>query len=59
MALDVINGLLDSSDLFRFLVGNGELELVLEFHDEFYGIQRVGVQVVDEMRLPRDLALDA
>src|SRR5688500_6121051 len=57
MFLDVIDRLSDGLDLFGFLVGDGQLELVLELHHEFYGVEGVGVQVVDEVRLAGDLAL--
>src|SRR5688572_20715674 len=57
MPLDVVDGLADGLDLFGLLIGDREFELVLELHDEFYGVQRVGVEVVDEMGLARDLAL--
>src|SRR5690242_1417796 len=57
MLFDVIDRLADGLDLFGLFVGDRELELVLELHDEFYGVQRVGVQVVDEVGLAGDLAL--
>src|SRR5687768_11178484 len=37
--LDVIDRLADGLDLFGFFVRDGQLELVLELHDEFYGVQ--------------------
>src|SRR5688572_24689157 len=55
--LDVVDGLTHGLDLLGLLVGDRELELVLELHHEFYGVERVSVQVVDEVRLAGDLAL--
>src|SRR5687767_6513176 len=57
MFLDVVDRLPDGLDLLGLLVGDRELELVLELHHEFYGVERVGVQVIDEVRLAGDLAL--
>src|SRR5690606_5616217 len=47
--LDVVDGLTHCLDLFSLFVGDGQLEFILEFHHQFDGIQRVGVEVVDEM----------
>jgi len=42
---------------FRILVGDGELEFILELHHQLDGIQRVGVEVIDKMGLARDFVL--
>src|SRR5437763_1047595 len=57
MLLDVVDRLADGLDLFGFLIGDRQLKLVLELHDQLDGIQRVGVEVVDEVGFAGDLAL--
>src|SRR5688572_22388251 len=57
VVLDVVDGLTHRLDLLGLFVGDRQLELVLELHYEFYGVERIGVQVVDEVGLARDLAL--
>src|SRR5690606_23711208 len=52
--LDVVDGLLDGRDLLGFLVRDLGLELVLERHHEFDGVERVRAQVVDEDGLVLD-----
>ena len=47
----------DRLNLLGLFVRDRQLKLVLKLHDEFHGIQRVGVQVVDEVGLARDFAL--
>jgi hypothetical protein len=56
MLFNVIDGLSDGLDLFRFLVGDRKFEFVFEFHHEFYGVEGVGVQIIDEMGFASDLA---
>ena len=51
---DVVDGVLDRSDLLGFLVGDFGLEFLFERHHELYGIQRVGAKIVDE----RSVVLD-
>ena len=46
--LDVRDSVTDSSDLLGLVVGNGNSELLLKFHDQLNGIKRVGSQVVCE-----------
>src|SRR5262245_6643116 len=46
--LDVVDSLLDSGDLFRFLVGDLGLELLFESHHQLHSVERVRAQVVDE-----------
>src|SRR5687768_7289968 len=57
MFLDVIDRLADGLDLLGLFVGDRELELILELHDQLHGIEAVGVEVVDEVRFAGDLAL--
>src|SRR5437660_688380 len=54
---DVVDRLPDRLDLLRLFVRDGQLEFVLELHHQFYGVQRVGVQVIDEVGFAGDLAL--
>src|SRR3954465_2409213 len=54
---DVVDGLADGLNLLGVLVGDLDPELVLELHDQLDEIQRVGVEVLLEGRLLRDLAL--
>src|SRR5206468_1093378 len=55
--LDVIDRLADGLNLFGLLVGDRQLKFVLELHDQLDGVEAVGVEVVDEVRFARDLAL--
>ena len=48
MFLDVLDGLPDGLDLLGLFVGDGDIELLLELHDELDGVERVGSEVVDE-----------
>src|SRR3546814_10541810 len=48
VCLDVVDRLLHGGDLLGFLVGNLALELFLEGHDQFDGVERVGAEIVDE-----------
>src|SRR2546427_12084408 len=57
MFLDVINRLTHGLDLLGFLVRDGQLKLVFELHDQLDGVERVGVEVVDEVGFARNLAL--
>ena len=42
-------------DLLRMCVGDGDVKLVLEVHQQFYLVERVGPQVVLEGGAQRDL----
>src|SRR6266542_3283953 len=68
MAIDGINGplliLLDIADrvthrgdLLRVLVGDLEVELLLEGHDQLDRVERIGAQILDELRVGVDLVL--
>src|SRR4028119_1363113 len=57
MFLDILDGLADGLDLLGLLVGDRDVELLFELHDQFDGVERVGPQVVDEGRLLGDLVL--
>src|SRR5690606_27445447 len=52
---DVVDGLLNSRDLFSVLVRNFGFELLLQSHHELHRIQGIGAQVVDERRIVSDL----
>src|SRR5262245_25479046 len=55
LLLDVADGVADRRDLLGVLVGDLEAELLLERHHELDGVQGVGVEVLDELGLHRDL----
>jgi hypothetical protein len=55
--IDVINCLLNGSDLLRLLVRYLALEFFLEGHDQFHRIKRVGAKIVDEGGFVADLFL--
>src|SRR5271165_1432668 len=57
VGVDVIDGVLDGADLLRFLVGNLDVEGLLESHHQFHRVQRIGAQVVHKRRIGGDLAL--
>src|SRR5271166_2407800 len=57
VGVDIIDGVLDGADLFRLLVGNFDIEGLLEGHYQFHRVQRVCAQVVHKRRIGRDLAL--
>ena len=42
---DVVDGIAYGSDLLSLVIGDGDAEFLLEFHDEFYSVQRIGSQV--------------
>src|SRR5512137_2525958 len=44
---DVLDRLLDGTDLLRFLVRDLALELVFQRHHQFDGVQRIGAEVLD------------
>ena len=54
---DVVDSLVDRLDALRLLVRDLHAELILELHDELDEVEGVGVEVVLEGRLRRDLAL--
>src|SRR6185369_16206909 len=53
--IDIVDCLLDGSDLFGFFVWNLGLEFLFEGHDELDGIQGVRAQVVHERGVVLDL----
>src|SRR6478609_6135768 len=54
---DVVDGLADGLDLLRVLVRDLDPELVLELHDQLDEVERVGVEVLLEGCLLRDVRL--
>ena len=55
MRVDVVDRLLDGTDLFRLFVRDLALELVLEGHHELDCVERIGAQVLDERGLVLDV----
>src|ERR1051326_876083 len=55
LLLDVIDGVLHGGDLLRRILGDFDVERLLERHHEFDRVQTVGAQVVDEGRFRGDL----
>src|ERR1700682_6330001 len=55
--LDVADGIPDGRDLLRVLVGDLEVKFLLEGHHQLDGVERVGPQVFDELRVGVDLVL--
>ena len=54
---DVVDGLADGRDLLRVLVRDLHPEVVLELHYQLDEVERIGVEIVLERRVLRDLAL--
>ena len=52
---DVVDGIPDGLDLLRVFVRDADVELVLEFHDQFDGVEGVRAEVIDERGLRLDL----
>jgi len=48
VSLDIGNGITNGGNAFSVAVGNLDIECFLEVHNQFYGIQRVGTQIVSE-----------
>src|SRR5690606_5234630 len=48
MLLDVIDGLLYRRDMFGCIVRGLALELLFERHDQLYGVEGIGSEVIDE-----------
>src|ERR1700680_3921434 len=53
---DVIDGILHGADFFRVLVGDFNVEALLEGHHELDRVQRIRAQVVHKRRAGGDLA---
>jgi hypothetical protein len=51
VCLDVVNGLLNRSDLFRLFVRNLGLELFFKSHDQFHSVEGIGAEIVYERRV--------
>src|SRR3972149_7953370 len=54
---DVIDGVPDGHDLLRVLVGDLEVELLLEGHDQLHGVERIGAAILNELGVRVDLLL--
>src|SRR5712692_3420580 len=52
---DVVDGVPDGHNLLGILVGNLEVELFLEGHHQLDGVEGVGAEVLDELRVGVDL----
>src|SRR5437879_5181542 len=48
MLVDVVDGVLHGADLLGGIVGDFDVEVLLQSHDEFHGIERISAQVVDK-----------
>lgn len=48
LALDEVNGSLNSGNCFNLIISDLNVELFLKTHDKLNGIQRVGTQVIHE-----------
>src|SRR6185312_3256768 len=46
--LDVVNGVLDATDLLRILVRDLDLEGTLEFHNQLDQVERIGAEILNE-----------
>src|SRR6516164_6297722 len=55
--VDVVDGLMDGGDLLGVLVGDLDLELLLESHHQLDRVERIGPEIVHERRIVRDLFL--
>src|SRR5262249_13062200 len=53
---DVVDRLADGRELARVVVGDLQVELVLQVHDDLHEVERVGAEVFLERRVFRDLA---
>lgn len=56
---DVIDGLLNSGDLFSFFVWDFALEFFFQRHNEFDGVKRVGAQIIYERCVIGDIFFNA
>src|SRR3954470_19947640 len=59
VVLDVLDGVADGHDLLGVLVGDLDVEVLLQGHDELDGIEGVGAQVLDELRVRVDVFIVA
>src|SRR5713101_1739154 len=55
VGVDVVDGLLDRGDFFRFLIRDFRLELLLESHHELDRVERIGAEIIDKRGLVLDL----
>ena len=51
LPLDVVDRLADGLDLLGLVVGDGDLELFFQLHDQLDDVERVGADVLDERGL--------
>src|ERR1051326_7411354 len=57
VVLDVLDGVADGDDLLGVLVGDLDVEVLLERHDQLDRVERVRAQVFDELRGRRHVVL--
>src|SRR5919108_318118 len=55
VVLDVLDRVADRHDLLRILVRDLDVEILLQGHDELDGVEGVGAQVLDELRVRVDV----
>jgi len=48
VAVDVVDGCLNGSDLLGFFVRDFGLEFLFQSHHQLNGVKRIGTQVIDE-----------
>src|SRR5919109_114777 len=57
VVLDVLDGVAHRHDLLGILVGDLDVEVLLQGHDELDGVEGVGAQIFDELRGRSDVVL--
>src|SRR4029450_1387977 len=57
VVLDVLDGVADRHDLLGVLVGDLDVEMLLQGHNELDRVEGVGAQVLDELRVRVDVLL--
>src|SRR5882762_10797276 len=55
--IDVAVGIAHALNLLGVFVWNFDTKLFFKTHDEFYGVQRISTQIIDETRIWSDLVL--
>jgi len=54
--VDVVNHVSHVAEVFQSSVGDGNVELILEFHCYLRHVQRIGIQIVDDLGAAPKLA---
>ena len=53
VGLNVVDGVLDGRDFLGNVVGNGDVELFLEFHDQLDSVERISTKIILEAGIGR------